>query len=200
MTYLCRHRGEAEEHFQPTHNLGARRGSVVSITSRPFDPIPTGIGAILDGHGKCRPSRDSIPGLSSPSRIAISTTLFSMKVPKEINLILYNMRFSKTWRVRFLSYDAVYSRRLERRFWRNILLPSSKQKRLGEYKTNYHTIPRPNPEDKMWTTLTTMCTILIEFGIGVKQSNFPYTECNGIYRHVTSEVVSDEGQNTYECS
>jgi hypothetical protein len=48
-----------------------------------------GIGASLDGYGKSRPNRDSIPGLSSPSRVAISTTLFSMKVTTEINLIIY---------------------------------------------------------------------------------------------------------------
>jgi len=44
MTYLCRHREEAEELFQPIYNLEARRGRVVSTMPQPFyprrDPAP----------------------------------------------------------------------------------------------------------------------------------------------------------------
>jgi len=86
-------------------------------------------------------------------------------------------------------------------FWRNTLLPSSKQKRWGEYKPPTIQYSVLIQKTKMWTILTALCTILIECGTRIKQSVFPYTECNGTYTycHVTSEVVSDEGQNTYVC-
>ena len=44
MTYLCRHREEAEELLQPIYNLEARRGREVSTMPQPFyprrDPAP----------------------------------------------------------------------------------------------------------------------------------------------------------------
>ena len=66
-------------------NLGARWGWVVNATPRPFYPRerPTidctggwvGHRASLDGFRKSRPHRHSIPGPSSPYRVAMPTEL-----------------------------------------------------------------------------------------------------------------------------
>lgn len=87
MTCLCRHRGEAEVQLQPIRYLGARRRWVVSTTIRPLYPWErpsthcTGVWvdlmAGLDGQGKSRPERDSIPQptVSCYINYAIPTTL-----------------------------------------------------------------------------------------------------------------------------
>jgi hypothetical protein len=71
---------------------------------------------------------------------------------------------------------------------------------MKRVQTTYHTTKCPKPEDKNVNYLTVLCIVLNECGTKVKQSAFPYTECNGTYCHVTSEVVSDKRQNTYERS
>ena len=80
----CKHRGEVEVKLQPIRNLGARWGWVVSTTPQQLYPEKrpgthctgglVGLGAGLDGHGKSLPHRVSIPGPSSPWRVATPAT------------------------------------------------------------------------------------------------------------------------------
>jgi hypothetical protein len=72
MTYLCRHRGEADAKLQIVRNFGARRGLSGQHHVPAAEPQGTpgthctggelDLGAGLDGHAKLRRHRDSIPG------------------------------------------------------------------------------------------------------------------------------------------
>jgi hypothetical protein len=61
MTYLCRHRVEADVWLQSIGNLCAIKEQVVSITPRHFSPRKGwfSLGAVLDRHGKSRCTRGS---------------------------------------------------------------------------------------------------------------------------------------------
>jgi len=87
MTYLCRHRWEAEVRLKPFRYLGAKRSCLLSTILRSLCPREIfstlltgawmGLGACLDRHGKSRPPhRDSIPRPSS--RMCTAITLFPL--------------------------------------------------------------------------------------------------------------------------
>ena len=83
-------RGRVEVQLYSFFNLGARCGWVINATPVRFTPRKRRVTncrgvwvsprAVLDGCGKSRPYRHSIPGSSSQRRVAIPTELFRLNL------------------------------------------------------------------------------------------------------------------------
>ena len=91
-------RGWVEVHLHPFMTSALRCGWVISAKSRPLHPRKSHCThctggwvcprPCLDGCGKSRSHRDSIPGPSSPYRVAIPFTL-SPAATRSINQLIY---------------------------------------------------------------------------------------------------------------